>query len=80
MPLFEVNIVCSDGDACCKFVKQHMEDFSKISNGKNHPYELVGQIFAKDFREIVRIVNELKTNVGGAIEDISINAIEQQKN
>lgn len=80
MPYFEVNIVCSDGEACFNFVKEQMEDFSEIVSEKNHPFGHTGKIFARDYRDMVRIVNDLKKNVSGAIENISVKAIEPEKN
>lgn len=77
MPMFEVSIVCSDGQACCSFVKGYMDNFSEIVTGENHPYGHVAKTFAKDYREMIKIINELKKNAGGAIEDISLRAIEK---
>jgi len=77
MPLFEVSIVCSDGEACCNFVKSYMDDFSEIVTGNNHPYGHIGKIHAKNFREVMRVINELKKNAGGAIENISLTALEE---
>lgn len=76
MPVFEVSIVCSDGQACCDFVKSYMGDFFEITTGKNHPFGHVGKINAKNFRDVMRIINELKKNAGGVIEDISLTALE----
>lgn len=77
MPMFEVSIVCSDGQACCNFVKSYMDNFSEIITGKNHPFGHIGKIFAKDYRDMIKITNELKKNAGGVIEDISLRAIEK---
>ena len=77
MPLFEISIVCSDGDSCCNFVKSYMGNFSEIITGKNHPYGHIGKIHAKNFLEVMRVINELKKNAGGAIENISLTALEE---
>jgi hypothetical protein len=77
MPIFEVSIVCSDGQACCDFVKSYMDNFSEITTGKNHPFGHIGKIHAKNYREMMRIINELKKNAGGVIEDISLIALEK---
>lgn len=76
MPIFEVSIICSDGQACCNFVKSYMDNFSEIISGKNHPFGHVGKISAKNYPDLIKITNELKKNAGGAIEDISVRAIE----
>ena len=74
--MFEVNIVCSDGQACCDFVKSYMDDFVEITTGKNHPFGHIGKIYAKNYPDIIKIINELKKNAGGAMEDISLTALE----
>ena len=53
-----------------------MDDFSEITTGKNHPFGHVGKTNAKNFRDVMKIINELKKNAGGAIEDISLTALE----
>ena len=77
MPMFEVSIVCSDGQACCDFVKSFMNDFSEITTGKNHPFGHVGKIHAKNYPDMIKIINDLKKNAGGVIEDISLIALEK---
>ena len=54
-----------------------MGNFSEIITGKNHPYGHIGKIHAKNFREVMRVINELKKNAGGAIENISLIALEE---
>ena len=53
-----------------------MDNFSEIISGKNHPFGHVGKISAKNYPDLIKITNELKKNAGGAIENISVRAIE----
>ena len=54
-----------------------MDNFSEIVTGKNHPYGHIGTIHASNFREMMKVINELKKNAGGAIENISLSALEK---
>ena len=54
-----------------------MDNFSEIITGKNHPYGHIGKIHANNFRDMMKVINELKKNAGGAIENISLSALEK---
>ena len=54
-----------------------MNDFFEITTGKNHPFGHVGKIHAKNYPDMIKIINDLKKNAGAVIEDISLTALEK---
>lgn len=75
MTTFEITITCIDQYHAVNTVKQNMERFENIMGVTDNEFAIVGNVSLRNFREIVRIISELKEKVGDIIEDVSVRVI-----